>query len=237
MTAMKRPLAFAVLFAVAACSSQAAKAVDPPSRTDVVDDVTAPPARDLPAGDYTLDKPHASLIFRFNHMGLTHYTARFTAFDATLHLDPAHPERSSVTASVDPRSLALNAPPAGFLDQILGPTWLNVAAFPTMTFRSTKVELTGPKTATVTGDLTLHGVTLPVALDVTFNGGYAQNNMDPHSRLGFTATGNFKRSAFGIPPGRRRRRTIWVSANIWTLSSKRSSRAPLRLRRIEANRR
>ena len=50
----------------------------------------------------------------------------------------------------------------------------------------------------MTGDFTLHGVTRPVTLDATFNGGYAGHPMDPHARIGFSARGTFKRSDFGI---------------------------------------
>ena len=74
--------------------------------------------------------------------------------------------------------------------------------FPQITFRSTKVALTGAHTAKVTGDLTLHGVTKPVTLDVTYNGGYPAMAMDPSgARIGFSAHGSFKRSAFGMGVG------------------------------------
>src|SRR5262249_44815294 len=76
--------------------------------------------------------------------------------------------------------------------------WLNTAQFPEMTYRSTAVEQTGPNTARVTGDLTMRGVTKPVVLDVTFNGGYAGMQYDPHARIGFSAHGTLKRSDFGM---------------------------------------
>jgi polyisoprenoid-binding protein YceI len=165
-----------------------------------------PVATKAPAGLYMLDKPHASLTLRVSHLGFSNYTARFANFDAQLRFDPADPTKSSVTAMIDPTSLALNAPPPGFLDQLLGPQWLNAGQFPVMKFQSTAVELTGSSTARVTGNFTLHGITKPVILDVTFNGGYAGMAMDPHARIGFSAKGTFKRSDFGMsfglpPPG------------------------------------
>jgi len=162
----------------------------------------APAAQALPAGDYTLDKPHASLTFSVSHMGFSHYTARFTSFDAHMTLDPAHPEKAQLTATVDPLSLELNAPPAGFHDELEGKDWLDARLTPQWTFKSTKIVRTGPKTARLTGDFTMHGVTRPVTFDVTFNGGYpGLAGMDPHARIGFSAHGVLKRSDFGVKYG------------------------------------
>lgn len=58
-----------------------------------------------------------------------------------------------------------------------GPQWLDTAKYPEIAFRSAKVELTGPNTANITGDFTLHGVTKPLTLAATFNGGYAGTPM------------------------------------------------------------
>jgi polyisoprenoid-binding protein YceI len=156
---------------------------------------------EAPAGTYTLDKAHASLDFRVSHMGFSNYTARFAKFDAKLELDPANPSASSVTATVDPRSLTLPMPPKGFTDELLNEKWLGAAAFPEMTFKSTKVELTGANTARIIGDLTLKGVTAPVTLDATFNGGYASNAYDPNARIGISAKGTLSRTAFGVKEG------------------------------------
>src|SRR5262245_14763685 len=68
----------------------------------------------VPAGAYTVDKAHASLIFRLDHLGFSHFTGRFERFDAKLEFDPAHPERSSVTVTIDPASIRSDNPPEGF---------------------------------------------------------------------------------------------------------------------------
>src|SRR3954454_8022775 len=136
-------------------------------------ETTKPPAADVPAGEYRLDPSHASLIFRVNHMGFSHFTSQFRKFDATLMLDPKHPERSSVTATIDPRSIEIVDPTLAV--DIQGPQWFDSGKFPQMTFRSTKVELTGANTAHIDGELSLHGVTVPVSWDATFNGGYGAN--------------------------------------------------------------
>jgi polyisoprenoid-binding protein YceI len=160
----------------------------------------APAAATPPAGAYTIDKAHTSVTFRVSHLGFSHYTARFANVDGKLKFDPAHPAAMAVEAVIDPKSLALNTPPAGFYDELMGKSWFNAAAFPAITFKSTKVALTGKNTAKVTGDFTLHGVTRPVTLDVTYNGGWPPNAMDG-ARVGFSAHGVFKRSAFGMGMG------------------------------------
>ena len=94
---------------------------------------------------------------------------------------------------MDPRSLETdNSDPAYDFDAILqGPDWLDAARFPQITFRSTKVELTGSNSALVTGELGLHGITAPITLETTFNGGYASFALDPSgSRIGFSAQGH-----------------------------------------------
>ena len=152
-----------------------------------------------PPGVYTIDPPHTSVTFRVSHLGFSRYTARFGTVGGKLRFDPAHPTAMSVVATIDPKSLQLNTPPAGFHDQLMGKSFFEAAKFPTMTFKSTKVQVTGANTAKVTGDLTLHGVTKPVTLDVTYNGGYPPNAMDPGgARVGFSAHGVLKRSAFGM---------------------------------------
>ena len=131
-----------------------------------------------PAGVYTMDKAHTSVTFRVNHLGFSHYTARFATVDGKLKFDPATPASMTVEATIDPQSLALNPPPAGFHDQLMGKSWFDAGTFKAITFKSTKVEPTGANSAKVIGDFTLHGITKPVTLDVTYNGGWPANAMD-----------------------------------------------------------
>lgn len=161
----------------------------------------APVATEAPAGHYTLDKAHASLIFRVNHLGFSTYTGAFTAYDATLDFDPAHPEAMKFDGTVNVASLTLSNPPAGFIADLLGASWFEAKKFPTISYHSTAIEMTGANTANVTGDFTMHGVTKPLVLAVTFNGGYAGHPYDPNARIGFSATGTLKRSEFGMAYG------------------------------------
>lgn len=161
-------------------------------------------AQDLslpPAGTYTLDRGHTRLLFQVSHLGMSQYTALFTEMDATLTFDPAVPETMTLTASVNPASVETHYPdPAvDFNAVVAGPELLDSAQFPGITFTSTKVALTDENTADVTGDLTLHGVTLPLTLAVTYNGGYGANDFDPAgARAGFSATGSLMRGDYGI---------------------------------------
>lgn len=155
----------------------------------------------IPAGDYKLDPAHASLIFTVSHLGFSNYTAQFGKFSADLELDPANPGAAILNATVDPASLQLNNPPKGFLQELTGDQWIDAKAFPQITFKSTHVAVTGKNAADVTGDLTLHGVTRPVTLQMTYNGGYAGHVYEPKARIGFSARGVFKRSDFGISQG------------------------------------
>lgn len=194
---MKKVLAAALMATLASCTPPAQKAPEAPPPAAPA----APVVADIPAGEYKLDKSHASLVFRVNHLGFSNYTGRFEKFDATLQLDPANLAAASVTASVDPASLAVPAPPPGFLAELKGPQFLDTAKFREITFRSTKVEPTGANTARITGDFTLHGVTQPLVLEATYNGGWRGIEMDPQARIGFSAHGTIKRAAHGITYG------------------------------------
>ncbi len=161
-------------------------------------------AADVPAGDYSIDRPHASLIFRVSHMGFSNYTARFTRFDAALHFDPANPSASTLQATVDAHSIETDFPDPAKLDfnaQLQGEQWLDADEHPQMTFLSTAVTPTGPNTARIDGQLTLRGVTQPMTLETTFNGGYPGMPLDPHARVGFSAHGTLNRSDYGMTVG------------------------------------
>lgn len=155
----------------------------------------------VPKGSYEIDKAHTSLVFRVSHLGFSTYTGRFTRLDAKLEFDPARLAASNVNVTIDPGSIQADNAPSGFLDSLAGSDWLDAARFPAMSFRSTNVEVTGKNTFRVHGDLTMHGVTKPVVLEASYNGGYASHPMEPRARVGFSARGSFKRSDFGVSYG------------------------------------
>lgn len=162
-------------------------------------DQKAPAA--IPKGTYEIDKLHTSLLFRVNHIGFSKYTGRFTRVEAKLDFDPARLAASQVNVTIDPRSIQADNAPSGFLDSLAGKSWLDAEQYPAMSFRSTRVEVTGKNAFRLHGDLTLHGVTKPIVLDARYNGGYASHPMEPRARIGFSAKGSFKRSDFGVTYG------------------------------------
>jgi polyisoprenoid-binding protein YceI len=159
-------------------------------------------ATDVPAATYKIDPTHASLTWRVLHMGMANYTARFTKLDATLTFDPAKPEAAKLTATIDPASIKTDYPfpEKENFDKVLfeSAKWFNGSVAKSITFTSTAVKMTGAKTADVTGDLTLLGVTKPVTLKATFNGGMVSHPFAKKPAVGFSATGTVKRSEFGM---------------------------------------
>lgn len=147
------------------------------------------------ADTYTLDPTHTTVIWNANHFGYSKPHGLFPLVEGTLQLDEANPEASTLEVTVPTTKLTTGI--EKFDAHLKNADFFNVEKFPTATFKSTKVEKTGDKTAKVTGDLTLVGVTKPVTLDVTFNQKMA-NPMSQKETVGFSATGTIKRSDFGI---------------------------------------
>jgi polyisoprenoid-binding protein YceI len=155
-----------------------------------------PPSHDpstVQSGAYKSGSPHTRIVFVVNHMGFTDYFGQFNGIQGQLSLDAANPAKSAVeitipTASVDANNSVLT-------EELRSPQWFDAAQYPTITFKSTKVTPTGKDTAEVTGDLTFHGVTHPVTLDVKFNAA-GPHPMSKKYTIGFNASGHLRRSDF-----------------------------------------
>ena len=188
-----------LLLALLAYSTQNQAAEQSSPQVSAAPQLTGAPA---PAGRYRLDKAHASLTFRVNHLGYSMYTAQFDSFDVTMDFDPADFNSARVEATIDVSSLALPQPPEGFHDKLMLPAWFDAGAYPTMSFTSTRVEKTAPDSMRVSGDFTLRGQQRPVDMEVRFNGGYpCFHPYDPNARIGFSAWGSLRRSDFGMSEG------------------------------------
>ncbi|HEX3916806.1 MAG TPA: YceI family protein [Caulobacteraceae bacterium] len=174
----------ALALAVLAILPTTARAADPPLG----------PAS-IPAGHYELDKRHASLTATVRHQGVSNYVLRFDTMAASFDYDPAHPEATHLTASVDPASLDVN----GDWAKEFSEKFLKASKFPTATFTSTSVQALGGPQGTVSGDLTLMGVTKPITFNVTLIGS-AKEPFPPivgPRAVGIEAVATIKRSDFG----------------------------------------
>lgn len=159
-------------------------------------------AQDLgvPSGAYALDPTHASITWKVSHLGLANYTARFTDFDIDLNLDVETPANSAVTASINPTSIETDYPGAKDFDGELsnGAKFFNAGEFPEISFTSTSIEQTGDNTATITGELTMLGVTQPVTLEATLNAALATHPFAKKPAVGFSAVGTLDRTQWGM---------------------------------------
>ncbi len=176
------PFAFAaaVVFALAAATPASAASTD---------------LATVEGGHFAVDKNHAKVIFSFNHLGFSTSYGLFSDFDAKLDFDPKAPAKSALNVTVNLDHIDTFVPK---LDaHMKSAEMFDVAKFPTATFKSTAIEVTGPTTGKVTGELTLHGVTKAVTLDTTFNGG-GVNPMSKNYEIGFNATAKLKRTDFGV---------------------------------------
>jgi polyisoprenoid-binding protein YceI len=149
----------------------------------------------VPSGVYEIDASHTSVQFGISHLGFSSYQGRFNTTAGSLNFDAKTPEKSTLTVSIDAASIDTNN--QKLEDELKGTKWLDATKFPNMTFTSTAIEKLSDTTGKLTGNLTLHGITKPVTLDVTFNGG-GNNPFMNVPELGFSAKGRLKRSEFGI---------------------------------------
>ncbi|WP_207061377.1 YceI family protein [Motiliproteus sp. SC1-56] len=145
---------------------------------------------------YVLDPAHTETLFFISHLGFSNMPGRFAELEGEFHYDKDNIPASKVTVTVKTGSVDTFHEKRD--KHLASPDFFNAAEFPEMTFTSTSIEMTGDKTAKMTGDLTLLGVTKPLTLDVTFNreGLHTFNKKDHVA--GFSATGSFKRTDFGM---------------------------------------
>ena len=155
---------------------------------------SSPTSLNVPAATYTIYPNHTHVVFAIRHMGLSTFHGTFGRAAGTLQFDPAQPEKSALNVQIDMSNIQTTVDE---LNNTLKDAF-KVVKYPTATFVSTQIGKTGPNTGTVTGNLTIAGVTKPVTLNVTFNGGRDVPIPFQPYRIGFDATGTIKRSDFGL---------------------------------------
>ena len=149
----------------------------------------------LKPGSYSLDKSHAALLFKVQHLGLSSYVGRFNSLDAALEFDPADPASAKLTALIEMGSIEIND--ESLASTIKGRSWFNVEQYPQAEFTTLSVKATGENTFAFKGQLTWRGVSKPLTLSATFHGG-ANNILTGKYTLGFSASGQFLRSDYGL---------------------------------------
>lgn len=148
------------------------------------------------SGNYELDPTHTSVIWSLSHVGLSNYSARFDEVSGTLRFVADAPGESVADIRINPTSVNTGLPE--FDDTIaFDKNYFDGKNHPEIRFLTTDFYIYEQGRAEITGDLTFRGVTNPVTLDVVFNG-KGKSFGHPGDTLGFSATGKFNRSDFGL---------------------------------------
>jgi polyisoprenoid-binding protein YceI len=143
---------------------------------------------------WKFDPAHTTISFSARHMMVTTVRGRFAPPTGKLEFDPAHPENAYVEAEIDTTTLS-----SGVADRdthLRSADFLEVDKYPTLTFKSTQVEVKSEDEARVTGNLTIRGITRPVTLDVEYLG--LVNSPFGDQRAGFVATTKINREDWGL---------------------------------------
>jgi polyisoprenoid-binding protein YceI len=144
------------------------------------------------------DDPHSQLGFTVTHLGITDVSGTFNDFDVQVtsskaDFSDASFELTAKAASIDTRVEARNA-------HLKSADFLDATKYPELAFKSTSIKKNGKNSFKLSGDLTLHGVTKPVTMNLTYRG-TTQNPMSKATTAGFQLEGMIKRSDFNVGPG------------------------------------
>jgi polyisoprenoid-binding protein YceI len=162
---------------------------------DAQSDVATNPGL-APPGRYRAVRDHSQVVFAIMHLGLSPYYGRVAGIAGTLSFSPLDPARSTVAIDVDMTTVSV--PNDQLSKDLCAAMVFDCAAHPKASFKSTAIVRTGANTGDITGDLTLAGVTRPVTLHATFNGGRPGLLGASGYNLGFSGEATIKRSDFGL---------------------------------------
>lgn len=146
------------------------------------------------AATYTLDTAHSSVGFQIKHLAISKVNGSFTDFDGTFTFEEGKPETWSVEAAIQIASVDTGNKDRD--DHLRNADFFDVEKFPVMTFKSTGVKMKNETEGVLLGNLTMHGVTSAVELDLEFNGAVT----DPwgNDKVGFSASGKINRKDWGL---------------------------------------
>ncbi len=143
---------------------------------------------------WNLDPSHSQVGFGVKHLVISNVRGAFSKYEGKVVLDEADVTKSSVEATIDVNSVDTRV--ADRDAHLKSPDFFDAAKYPSMTFKSNKVAKAGQDKLKVTGDLSLHGVTRPVVLEVTTTP--EVKGMYGETRRGFSATTKISRKDFGL---------------------------------------
>jgi len=143
---------------------------------------------------WNIDGSHSTAEFSVRHLMITNVKGRFGTLSGTVDYDPEKPEASQIDVTIDATSIDTRDEKRDA--HLRSPDFFDVEKFPSLTFKSTSVKKTDDGFA-ATGDLTIHGVTKPVTLEVE---GPSDQSKDPwgNTRIGASATAKINRKDFGL---------------------------------------
>ncbi len=148
------------------------------------------------AATYEIDPMHSAAHFKVRHMMVSNVHGQFGKLSGTINYDEKDPAKSTVEATIDVTTVDTQEPKRD--EHLKSAEFFDVAQFPTMTFKSTKVEKAGKGKLKVHGNLTLHGVTKPVVLEVEGPAPEAKDPFYGKIKSGATASTKLNRKDFGL---------------------------------------
>lgn len=156
--------------------------------------VTTVASAALPS-QWQLDDSHTRVGFSVNHLGFSTTMGHFNDVKGVVNYDVKAPSKTNMSFTIATDSIDTNWDARD--EHLKKAEFFNVAKYPTMTFKSTSVKFINPQQAKVTGDFTMLGQTKPLTLDVTLNK-IANSPLTKEPVIGFRATGNIDRAAYGM---------------------------------------
>jgi len=148
------------------------------------------------AGTWQIDPKHTAAQFSVKHLGVSTVRGAFSKVTGSVTHDPADPSKDSLEATIDASTVDTRLEMRD--NDLKSPHFFDVQKFPTITFKSKSVKSTGSGKLQVTGDLTMHGVTKEVVLDVDGPSAPIKDPMGPGQRIGASASTKVNRQDFGI---------------------------------------
>jgi len=164
------------------------------STLSLIGALAAAPAFAAPEA-YVLDPSHSQILFSYNHLGFSTTYGLFSGFDGKIAFDQAEPAKSSVEVSFPVKTMLTGWQER--FDHFMTKDFFDATDDEMVTFKSTAIEVTGEKTAKITGDLTLNGVTKSIVLDAALTQA-GEHPMAKKPWAGFTGTTTLLRTDYNL---------------------------------------